>query len=47
MEVKQKRVHSIPIEDILNAFNIKADKKKDWIYYSTTKDVLYIEVEEV
>jgi len=47
MEEKRKKIYSIPIEDILVAFNIKADKMKDWIHYNGIKDVLEIEVEEV
>ena len=47
MEVKSKKVFKIPIEDILKAFGIEADKKKDWIRYSSSSDSLEIEVEEV
>ena len=47
MEVKSKKVFKIPIEDILKAFGIEADKKRDYIYYSSIKDELRIEVEEV
>ena len=47
MEIKNKKVHIIPIDDILKAFGIEADKKKDCIYYSSIKDELRIEVDEV
>ena len=47
MEVKQKKEFKIPIEEIFTAFNIKADKKKDCIFYSSIRDELIIEVEEV
>ena len=46
MEVKQKKVIKIPIEDIFEKFGIKADKNKDWIHYSSSKDELEIEIEE-
>ena len=47
MEVKSKKVFKIPVEDILKAFGLKEDKEKYYIYYSSSKDELQIEVEEV
>ena len=47
MEIEQKKLFKIPIEDIFKAFGIEADKKRDYIYYSSIKDELRIEVEEV
>ena len=47
MELIQKKCFKITIDEILNAFNIKADKNKDCIFYSSIRDELIIEVEEV
>ena len=47
MEVRQKKEFKIPIEEILKAFGIKSDIKIDCIFYSSIRDELIIEVEEV
>lgn len=47
MEVKQKKEFIIPIEDILKAFNISSNKEKAYIFYSSVRDELRIQIEEV
>ena len=44
MEVKNKKVVTIPIEDIFKVFDIKVEPKKCWIYYSSVKDSIQIEI---